>query len=85
MSAARSKETGIRISHATLERLRAARDAIVLATEEGRRADVPVASESINPKCNGLSYDQLINLLLDARDAHHERARAQRAKRRKSS
>jgi len=79
---AKEQGTTIWVSLATRERMRQEITRIVSAVEAGQREDPGIALEVINPRCQGLTFDQLINLLLDSRQAHQRRARKQRKKKR---
>jgi hypothetical protein len=70
----------VRLTVATYERLVAAIQNIEAAVEAGRIADPGIRAEAINPATRGLTFDAMISLLLDRRDAHAERGRKSRAK-----
>jgi len=72
--------TSIRLTVETVERMKQEIHRILTAVEANQRQDPGVAAESINPKCLGLTYDQLINLLLDQRNVQRKRDRRHRAK-----
>jgi hypothetical protein len=74
--------TSIRLTVETVERMRAEIAKLLAAVEAGQRRDPGVAAEQINPRAQGLSYDQLINLLLDQRETQRRRDRRHRAKKR---
>lgn len=67
--------THLRVTMRTRERLEQAIRETLEQVEKGLQADPGVASETINPAQLGLSFDQMISLLLDRRDAHKARAR----------
>lgn len=68
----------VRVKVETLERLQREAARIVAAVENGTRDDPGINPEQINPACNGLSLDALINLLLDKPAATLRRRREQR-------
>ncbi len=74
----------VRIKEQTYNRLVKAIEEIEAGVEAGRLADPGILAESINPATRGLSFDQLIALLLDRRDAHKERAKKSARKQRES-
>lgn len=77
--------THVRVSRATLVRLRAAVQSVLEQAEMGRYAHAPINPEPINPRCPGLSMDGMIGLLLDELARHRERGRRQSRRRRKSA
>ena len=77
------KSVMVRVRESTRARLQAEVARIMRAVEDGRREDPGINPEQINPCCPGLSLDALINLMLDQVDAHRERDRRHRAKKRK--
>jgi hypothetical protein len=72
--------TSIRLTEQTVARMREEIQRIKDAVERNQREDPGIAAESINPKSLGFTYDQLINLLLDARERDRRRERKFRAK-----
>lgn len=76
------KTPTIRVSSSTLARMKAEIHRILSAVEAGQRTDPGTLSEAINPLTLGLTYDQLINLMLDQREGHRARDRKARAKKR---
>lgn len=79
---ANDEESSIRVKRSTLHRLRAAICRLVEAVECNQRTDPGLTLENINPRALALSYDAMLNLLLDAREQHQERAKQSRARRR---
>lgn len=77
--------TTVWVSKATRARLHAMARQLVAAADAGYVSGIPVAAETINPKALGLSMDQVITLLLDARDDHQARAKLSAANRREAN
>lgn len=72
----------VRILESTHERLNQAIEEILSLAERGLIDDPGTRPEQINPLAKGFSLDQMINLLLDRRDAHKARARKSKEKKR---
>jgi len=70
----------VRLSETTIQRLSSAIDEIIRGVEAGTIADPGLTAESINPPAKALSFDAMVSLLLDRRDAHKERGRKSREK-----
>lgn len=70
----------IKIHQSTRDRLHAIAARLVQLVEEGRIPDMGVNPEPKDPSACGLSFDRLINHLLDQRDGHNRRARKSRAR-----
>jgi len=75
--------TMIRVSEDTRARLQAVQDEILALIDKGTIPDPGTNPEQINPNAKALSMDALINLLLDRREQHKERARKARKAKRK--
>jgi len=70
----------VRLSEKTIQRLATASAQIIEGVEKGTIADPGLNAETINPKAKALSFDAMVALLLDRRDAHKERGRKSREK-----
>lgn len=70
----------VRLRESTYARLVAAIESIASGVESGRIADPGLQADAINPATRALTFDQLLNMLLDRRDAHNARAKKSRAK-----
>lgn len=69
----------VRVKVTTRDRLRAVCQRMAEAATEGHKTACPVDPEPINPRCAGISFDALINRLLD----HYQRWQDRKEKDRK--
>ncbi len=72
--------THVRVKVSTLARLKreAEKQLQLILNGEVFPLDVELTDDPINPLCNGLSLDALINIVLDRIDSHRRRAKKQR-------
>lgn len=69
--------THVRVKVETRDRLRVECEALVAAIQAGfTEADENYNPEPINPKCSGLSFNAMLEMLLADRQRHRERRRA---------
>ena len=74
--------TKVTVSAATLARLRKHQDRLLRAHERGAESVVDITERNGGQRGNGVSVDQLVNLLLDREERHMARKRDSQARRR---
>lgn len=72
--------THVRLLQTTKDRLTEELNRLCDAIEAGHTPDIGTNADPINPLAKALSMDQLINRLLDERQAHRERSRKSKRK-----